>query len=166
MSQDDKEKILRNIYYNEDGFGSINETYKETKKQSAFEGHVEVQISNDSGVSAPPVHFVRSDDAGPCIYIYVYIHIHIYIYIYMYVYVYVYIYIYIYIYMYLVSFLVGPNAARSAMGVGRHERARRTGVHAAARTARVPVCRASMFFRGNHLSNATCLTHVFFKSYE
>ena len=33
MSQEDKENILRNIYYNEDGFGSINETYKEAKKQ-------------------------------------------------------------------------------------------------------------------------------------
>ena len=34
MSQEDKENILRNTYYNEDGFGSINETYKEAKKQS------------------------------------------------------------------------------------------------------------------------------------
>ncbi len=33
MSQEDKENILRKIYYNEDGFGSINETYKEAKKQ-------------------------------------------------------------------------------------------------------------------------------------
>ena len=33
MSQEEKEHILRNIYYNEDGFGSINETYKEAKKQ-------------------------------------------------------------------------------------------------------------------------------------
>ena len=33
MSQEDKEKILRQVYYNEDGFGSINETYKEAKKQ-------------------------------------------------------------------------------------------------------------------------------------
>jgi len=33
MSQEDKEKILRKVYYNEDGFGSINETYKEAKKQ-------------------------------------------------------------------------------------------------------------------------------------
>ena len=33
MSQEDKEHILRKIYYNEDGFGSINETYKEAKKQ-------------------------------------------------------------------------------------------------------------------------------------
>ena len=33
MSQEDKEKILRKNYYNEDGFGSINETYKEAKKQ-------------------------------------------------------------------------------------------------------------------------------------
>ena len=33
MSQEDKENILIHIYYNEDGFGSINETYKEAKKQ-------------------------------------------------------------------------------------------------------------------------------------
>ena len=33
MSQEDKEKILRKVYYNEDWFGSINETYKEAKKQ-------------------------------------------------------------------------------------------------------------------------------------
>ena len=33
MSQEDKEKMLRKIYYSEDGFGSINETYKEAKKQ-------------------------------------------------------------------------------------------------------------------------------------
>ena len=33
MSQEYKENILRNICYNEDGFGSINETYKEAKKQ-------------------------------------------------------------------------------------------------------------------------------------
>ena len=33
MSQEDKGNILRKIYYNEDGFGSINETYKEAKKQ-------------------------------------------------------------------------------------------------------------------------------------
>ena len=33
MSQEEKENILRKIYYNEDGFGSINETYKEAKKQ-------------------------------------------------------------------------------------------------------------------------------------
>ena len=33
MSQEDIEDILRNIHYNEDGFGSINETYKEAKKQ-------------------------------------------------------------------------------------------------------------------------------------
>ena len=33
MSQEDKENIFRNIYYNEDGFGSIDETYKEAKKQ-------------------------------------------------------------------------------------------------------------------------------------
>ena len=32
MSQEEKEQI-RTIYYNEHGFGSINETYKETKKQ-------------------------------------------------------------------------------------------------------------------------------------
>ena len=32
MSQEDK-KILRNVYYNEDGFGSINDTYKQAKKQ-------------------------------------------------------------------------------------------------------------------------------------
>ena len=28
-----KENVLRKVYYNEDGFGSINETYKEAKKQ-------------------------------------------------------------------------------------------------------------------------------------
>ena len=28
-----KEHILRKICYNEDGFGSVNETYKEAKKQ-------------------------------------------------------------------------------------------------------------------------------------
>ena len=33
MSQEDKENILITIYYNEDGFGSIYETYKEAKKQ-------------------------------------------------------------------------------------------------------------------------------------
>ena len=33
MSQEEKEKILRTIYYNEDGFGSVNKTYKEAKKQ-------------------------------------------------------------------------------------------------------------------------------------
>ena len=33
MSQEDVEKILRKIHYNEDGFGSINETYKEAEKQ-------------------------------------------------------------------------------------------------------------------------------------
>ena len=33
MGQEEKEHILRHIYYNEDGFGSINETYKEAKKQ-------------------------------------------------------------------------------------------------------------------------------------
>ena len=33
MNQEDKENILRNVYYNGDGFGSINETYKEAKKQ-------------------------------------------------------------------------------------------------------------------------------------
>ena len=32
MSQEDKEKILRKTHYNEDDFGSINETYKEAKK--------------------------------------------------------------------------------------------------------------------------------------
>ena len=29
----EKENVLRKVYYNEDGFGSINETYKEAKKQ-------------------------------------------------------------------------------------------------------------------------------------
>ena len=29
----DKESVLRKVYYNEDGFGSIQETYKEAKKQ-------------------------------------------------------------------------------------------------------------------------------------
>ena len=33
MGQEDEENILRTIYYNEDGSGSINETYKEAKKQ-------------------------------------------------------------------------------------------------------------------------------------
>ena len=33
MSQDDKENLLRKIYYNGDGFGNINETYKGAKKQ-------------------------------------------------------------------------------------------------------------------------------------
>ena len=31
MSQE--ENILRKVYYNEDGFGSINDTYKQAKKQ-------------------------------------------------------------------------------------------------------------------------------------
>ena len=31
-SQSEKEKIIRQVYYNEDGFGSVNETYKESKK--------------------------------------------------------------------------------------------------------------------------------------
>ena len=33
MSQEDKEKVLRKVYYSEDGFGSIYETYKDAKKQ-------------------------------------------------------------------------------------------------------------------------------------
>ena len=33
MSQEDKENLLRTVYYNEDGFGSINDTYKQAKKQ-------------------------------------------------------------------------------------------------------------------------------------
>ena len=33
MSQEEKEHILRTINYNEDGLGSINETYKEAEKQ-------------------------------------------------------------------------------------------------------------------------------------
>ena len=33
MSQEEEEHILRKTYYNEDGFGSVNETYKEAKKQ-------------------------------------------------------------------------------------------------------------------------------------
>ena len=33
MSQEDKENTLRTICHNEDGLGSINETYKEAKKQ-------------------------------------------------------------------------------------------------------------------------------------
>ena len=33
MSQEDKEHMLRKTYYNEDGFGSINEPYKEAEKQ-------------------------------------------------------------------------------------------------------------------------------------
>ena len=33
MSQEEKENILRKIYYNEDGFGSIRETAQEAKKQ-------------------------------------------------------------------------------------------------------------------------------------
>ena len=33
MSQEYKVHILRHIYYNEDGFGSIYETHKEAKKQ-------------------------------------------------------------------------------------------------------------------------------------
>ena len=33
MSQEEKENILRTIYHNEGGFGSINETYKEAEKQ-------------------------------------------------------------------------------------------------------------------------------------
>ena len=33
MSQEDKEEILRKVCYNEDGFGSINDTYKQAKKQ-------------------------------------------------------------------------------------------------------------------------------------
>ena len=33
MGQEDKENILRKVYYTEDGFGSITETYKEAKKQ-------------------------------------------------------------------------------------------------------------------------------------
>ena len=33
MSQEDKENIVRTIYYNEDGFGSINETCKEAEEQ-------------------------------------------------------------------------------------------------------------------------------------
>ena len=33
MSQEDTDNILRQIYYNEDGFGSIYDTYKQAKKQ-------------------------------------------------------------------------------------------------------------------------------------
>ena len=33
VSQEEKEKISIHIYYNEDGFGSTNETNKEAKKQ-------------------------------------------------------------------------------------------------------------------------------------
>ena len=33
MSQEDKEHILITMYCNVDGFGNINETYKETKQQ-------------------------------------------------------------------------------------------------------------------------------------
>jgi len=28
----EKENVLRKVYYNEDGFGSINDTYKQAKK--------------------------------------------------------------------------------------------------------------------------------------
>ena len=33
MSQEEKEKIVRKMCHNEDGFGSMNETYKKAKKQ-------------------------------------------------------------------------------------------------------------------------------------
>ena len=33
MSQEEKEHRLRKVCYNEDGFGSINYTYKRAKKQ-------------------------------------------------------------------------------------------------------------------------------------
>ena len=33
LGQEEKENIPRTIYHNEDGFGNINETYKEAKKQ-------------------------------------------------------------------------------------------------------------------------------------
>ena len=33
VSQEEKENLLRKVCYNEDGFGSVNETYKEAKKQ-------------------------------------------------------------------------------------------------------------------------------------
>ena len=33
MSQEEKYHILRTVYYNGYGFGSVNETYKEAKKQ-------------------------------------------------------------------------------------------------------------------------------------
>ena len=33
MGQEEKETILIKFYHNEDGFGNINETYKEAKKQ-------------------------------------------------------------------------------------------------------------------------------------
>ena len=33
VSQEDKENILRNSYYNGDGFGSVGDTYKEANKQ-------------------------------------------------------------------------------------------------------------------------------------
>ena len=32
MSKDEKEQRIRQVYYNEDGFGSVNETYKESKQ--------------------------------------------------------------------------------------------------------------------------------------
>ena len=39
MSNEDKEKILRKVYYNEDGFGSIYETYKDAVKRITVFGY-------------------------------------------------------------------------------------------------------------------------------
>ena len=36
MSQEEKEHILRKTYYNEDGFGCVNGTYKEAKKHKQY----------------------------------------------------------------------------------------------------------------------------------
>ena len=32
MSDEDKNKIIRQVYYDEQGFGSISDTYKDAKK--------------------------------------------------------------------------------------------------------------------------------------
>ena len=79
------------------------------------------------------------------IYIYIYMCIYIYIYIYMYIYIYVYIYIYIYIYMRAYMFVYLYIGQRAVL------------------TTPLSASRAAPRFRGNHLSNATCLTPVFFK---
>ena len=71
-------------------------------------------------------------------YIYMYIHIHVYAYIYREIYIHIHIYICVYIYIYI-----------SHATISRH---------LAVDDSTAPT------FRGSRLSNATCLTHLFFKS--
>ena len=78
MSQEEKEHILRKIYHNEDGFGSIDETYTEAKKQLnsiTIEGvkkwlgkqkgkHIKPYKSFNSYVADEPLEEIHIDLAG------------------------------------------------------------------------------------------------------